>query len=136
MGTKLMLPSPSNPTAPCQWKMFHKSLFKKSSLSPPFSLLKGRDSDCFPVFQEKFIRECIRKFPYCDATLLQQLVRSIAPVEIVSNTDESASKNNWDLICRFVRQTGILIEGVSPARCPIFLYRSVTRGETKAPGVM
>ncbi|MCJ8740251.1 hypothetical protein PDJAM_G00056730 [Pangasius djambal] len=46
------------------------------------SLLKGRDSDCFPVFQEKFIRECIRKFPYCDATLLQQLVRSIAPVEI------------------------------------------------------
>ena len=48
------------------------------------SLLKGRDSDGFPVFQEKFIRECIRKFPYCDATLLQQLVRSIAPVEIVS----------------------------------------------------
>ncbi|MEQ2298231.1 Ankyrin repeat and MYND domain-containing protein 2 [Ameca splendens] len=46
------------------------------------SLLKGRDSDGFPVFQEKFIRECIRKFPYCDATLLQQLVRSIAPVDI------------------------------------------------------
>ncbi|KAI7801148.1 ankyrin repeat and MYND domain-containing protein 2, partial [Triplophysa rosa] len=46
------------------------------------SLLKGRDSDGVPVFQEKFIRECIRKFPYCDATLLQQLVRSISPVEI------------------------------------------------------
>ncbi|XP_021416074.2 ankyrin repeat and MYND domain-containing protein 2 [Oncorhynchus tshawytscha] len=46
------------------------------------SLLKGRDSDGFPLFQEKFIRECIRKFPYRDATLLQQLVRSIAPVEI------------------------------------------------------
>uniref|UniRef100_A0A3Q3BDF3 Ankyrin repeat and MYND domain containing 2a n=1 Tax=Kryptolebias marmoratus TaxID=37003 RepID=A0A3Q3BDF3_KRYMA len=46
------------------------------------SLLKGRDSDGFPVFQEKFIRECVRKFPYCEATLLQQLVRSIAPVEI------------------------------------------------------
>ncbi|XP_035390329.1 ankyrin repeat and MYND domain-containing protein 2a isoform X1 [Electrophorus electricus] len=46
------------------------------------SLLKGRESDGFPVFQEKFIRESIRKFPYCDATLLQQLVRSIAPVEI------------------------------------------------------
>ncbi|XP_068179629.1 ankyrin repeat and MYND domain-containing protein 2a [Antennarius striatus] len=46
------------------------------------SLLKGRDEDGFPVYQEKFIRECIRKFPYCDATLLQQLVRSIAPVEI------------------------------------------------------
>ncbi|KAJ8290629.1 hypothetical protein GJAV_G00015500 [Gymnothorax javanicus] len=46
------------------------------------SLLKGRDSDGFPQYQEKFIRECIRKFPYCDATLLQQLVRTIAPVEI------------------------------------------------------
>ncbi|KAA0702203.1 Ankyrin repeat and MYND domain-containing protein 2 [Triplophysa tibetana] len=46
------------------------------------SLLKGRDSDGFPLFQEKFIRECIRKFPYCDATLLQQMVRSISPVEI------------------------------------------------------
>ncbi|CAJ0964602.1 unnamed protein product [Ranitomeya imitator] len=47
------------------------------------SLLKGREGDCFPVFQEKFIRESIRKFPYCETTLLQQLVRSIAPVEIV-----------------------------------------------------
>ncbi|XP_041104892.1 ankyrin repeat and MYND domain-containing protein 2-like [Polyodon spathula] len=46
------------------------------------SLLKGRDTDGFPLYQEKMIRECIRKFPYCDATLLQQLVRSIAPVEI------------------------------------------------------
>lgn len=48
-----------------------------------FSLLKGRPSDGFPVYQEKIIRESIRKFPYCEATLLQQLVRSIAPVEIV-----------------------------------------------------
>lgn len=47
-------------------------------------MLRGRESDGFPAFQEKFIRECIRKFPYCDVTLLQQLVRSIAPVEIVS----------------------------------------------------
>ncbi|KAG7268161.1 hypothetical protein CRUP_002165 [Coryphaenoides rupestris] len=46
------------------------------------SLLKGREVDGFPVFQEKFVRECVRKFPYTDATLLQQLVRSIAPVEI------------------------------------------------------
>uniref|UniRef100_A0A674EBZ9 Ankyrin repeat and MYND domain containing 2 n=1 Tax=Salmo trutta TaxID=8032 RepID=A0A674EBZ9_SALTR len=46
------------------------------------SLLKGRDGDGFPQYQEKFIRDCIRKFPYCEAALLQQLVRSIAPVEI------------------------------------------------------
>ncbi|XP_069576771.1 ankyrin repeat and MYND domain-containing protein 2-like isoform X1 [Brachyistius frenatus] len=49
------------------------------------SLLRGRDSDGFPQYQEKFIRDCIRKFPYCEATLLQQLVRSIAPVEIGNN---------------------------------------------------
>ncbi|XP_045144714.1 ankyrin repeat and MYND domain-containing protein 2 isoform X2 [Echinops telfairi] len=48
------------------------------------SLLKGRATDGFPTYQEKIIRESIRKFPYCEATLLQQLVRSIAPVEIGS----------------------------------------------------
>lgn len=48
------------------------------------SLLKGRDSDGFPQYLEKFIHDCIRTFPYCEATLLQQLVRSIVPVEIVS----------------------------------------------------
>nr|XP_057903109.1 ankyrin repeat and MYND domain-containing protein 2-like isoform X1 [Doryrhamphus excisus]XP_057903110.1 ankyrin repeat and MYND domain-containing protein 2-like isoform X1 [Doryrhamphus excisus]XP_057903111.1 ankyrin repeat and MYND domain-containing protein 2-like isoform X1 [Doryrhamphus excisus] len=46
------------------------------------SLLRGRDSDGFPQYQEKFIRDCIRKFPYCETTLLQELVRTIAPVEI------------------------------------------------------
>ncbi|CAM4633061.1 unnamed protein product [Leuciscus chuanchicus] len=45
-------------------------------------LLKGRDCDGFPQYQEKFIRDCIRKFPYCEETLLQQLVQSIAPGEI------------------------------------------------------
>ncbi|XP_069504710.1 ankyrin repeat and MYND domain-containing protein 2 isoform X2 [Ambystoma mexicanum] len=49
------------------------------------SMLKGRDTDGFPIYQEKFIRECIRKFPYCEATLLQQLVRSISPVEMGSD---------------------------------------------------
>ncbi|XP_060798831.1 ankyrin repeat and MYND domain-containing protein 2-like [Neoarius graeffei] len=46
------------------------------------SLLKGREGDGFPQYQEKFIRDCIRKFPYCEATLLHQLVQNIAPVEI------------------------------------------------------
>ncbi|XP_031727138.1 ankyrin repeat and MYND domain-containing protein 2-like isoform X1 [Anarrhichthys ocellatus] len=36
------------------------------------NLLRGRDSDGFPQYQEKFIRDCIKKFPYCEATLLQQ----------------------------------------------------------------
>lgn len=62
-----------------------------------FSLLKGRDKDGFPVYQEKLIRESIRKFPYCEATLLQQLVRSIAPVEIVSsvNSDLFLSRKSF-----------------------------------------
>uniref|UniRef100_A0A3P8WWL2 Ankyrin repeat and MYND domain containing 2 n=1 Tax=Cynoglossus semilaevis TaxID=244447 RepID=A0A3P8WWL2_CYNSE len=46
------------------------------------SLLRGRESDGFPQYQERFIRDCIRKFPYCEATLLQQLVRSFTSVEI------------------------------------------------------
>ncbi len=62
----------------CKWS--HKNIY--FFFCP--SLLKGRDGDGFPQYQEKFIRDCIRKFPYCEATLLQQLVRSIAPVEIVS----------------------------------------------------
>ncbi|XP_077363298.1 ankyrin repeat and MYND domain-containing protein 2-like [Festucalex cinctus] len=37
------------------------------------SLLRGRDGDGFPQYQEKFIRDCISKFPYCETTLLQQL---------------------------------------------------------------
>ena len=61
-----------------------KCLSLTGLLSLSLSLLKGREGDGFPVFQEKFVRECVRKFPYSDATLLQQLVRSIAPVEIVS----------------------------------------------------
>lgn len=101
-------------------KMFPKSLFKQINFFSIFSLLKGRDGDGFPVFQEKFIRECIRKFPYCDATLLQQLVRSIAPVEIVSNSDDSASNNNFGLNYRFVVWSVILIKAFSPLWCHIF----------------
>ncbi|KAF7691236.1 hypothetical protein HF521_011533 [Silurus meridionalis] len=50
------------------------------------SLLKGRDGDGFPEYQEKFIRDCIWKFPYCEATLLHQLIQNIAPDETVSET--------------------------------------------------
>lgn len=79
------------------------------------SLLKGRETDGFPVYQEKFIRECIRKFPYCDITLLQQLVRSIAPVEIVS-PDERGVKNKkcyYSLI--FVFDSKSLLVNLNPS---------------------
>ncbi|XP_068560525.1 ankyrin repeat and MYND domain-containing protein 2-like [Cebidichthys violaceus] len=55
------------------------------------NLLRGRDSDGFPQYQEKFIRDCIKKFPYCEATLLQQQVRIITPIEIgIAGTDPTA----------------------------------------------
>ncbi|KAK9526398.1 hypothetical protein VZT92_015099 [Zoarces viviparus] len=54
------------------------------------NLLRGRDSDGFPQYQEKFIRDCIKKFPYCEATLLQQQVRIITPKEIGIGNDPTA----------------------------------------------
>uniref|UniRef100_A0A8C2WPK2 Ankyrin repeat and MYND domain containing 2 n=1 Tax=Cyclopterus lumpus TaxID=8103 RepID=A0A8C2WPK2_CYCLU len=54
------------------------------------NLLRGRDSDGFPQYQEKFIRDCIKKFPYCEATLLQQQVRIIRMIEIGSGNDPTA----------------------------------------------
>ena len=115
-------------------------------LSLSCSLLKGRDSDGFPVYEEKFIRECIRKFPYCDATLLQQLVRSIAPVDIVSLGDLLKGNLNW------VRASSrcwtglwcLSFRGMTPQLCLCWLrpsrvrwaswtQSSVRRVETKEP---
>ena len=35
------------------------------------------------MFEEKFVRETIRDFPYKQCPLLQQLVRQIAPITLV-----------------------------------------------------
>jgi len=44
----------------------------------------GNEKDGFKMFEEKFLRETIRNFPYKQCPLLQQLVRQIAPISLVS----------------------------------------------------
>uniref|UniRef100_UPI00358DFBDE ankyrin repeat and MYND domain-containing protein 2 isoform X2 n=1 Tax=Myxine glutinosa TaxID=7769 RepID=UPI00358DFBDE len=44
--------------------------------------MKGREVDGFPLMQERFIRDAIKRFPRPEAGLLQQLVRTIAPIEM------------------------------------------------------
>ncbi|XP_078333011.1 ankyrin repeat and MYND domain-containing protein 2-like isoform X3 [Crassostrea virginica] len=46
------------------------------------SLIKGRESDGFPEFQEKFLRQVLREFPYAESELLQQMVRNLANTSI------------------------------------------------------
>lgn len=47
----------------------------------------GTEDNGFRMFEEKFIREAIRNFPYKQCPLLQQLVRLIAPIQLVSQID-------------------------------------------------
>ena len=37
------------------------------------------------MYEEKFIREAVRNFPFKQCALLQQLVRQIAPIALVSD---------------------------------------------------
>jgi hypothetical protein len=46
------------------------------------SWLKPRETDGFPLFLEKMLRQSIKEFPYHESTLFQQLVRTLATVEI------------------------------------------------------
>ncbi|XP_077993617.1 ankyrin repeat and MYND domain-containing protein 2-like [Glandiceps talaboti] len=45
------------------------------------SQLRGKEPDGFQLAMEKVIRESLREYPYHESQLLQQLVRSIAPVK-------------------------------------------------------
>ncbi|CAF0895510.1 unnamed protein product [Adineta steineri] len=45
----------------------------------------GNENDGFKMYEEKFIRETIRNFPYKQCPLLQQLVRLIAPITLGQN---------------------------------------------------
>jgi len=49
-----------------------------------FRFAHGNENDGFKMFEEKFLRETIRNFPYKQCPLLQQLVRLIAPISIVN----------------------------------------------------
>lgn len=48
------------------------------------SWLKPRQSDGFPLLLEQLLRQSIREFPYHESALFQQLVRTLANVEIGS----------------------------------------------------
>ena len=49
-------------------------------------LCKGREPDGFLEVQEKLIRSMIKSFPYLDSQLIQQIVKTLAAVEIVRIT--------------------------------------------------
>lgn len=60
-----------------------KAYIEKKSLDDWIKhLIKGRQSDGYPVAQENLIRESIKKFLYSDCPLFHQCVRSLAPVKI------------------------------------------------------
>lgn len=44
--------------------------------------IKGREEDGFPIVLEKLLRQSVREFPFRDSSVFQQLVRTLAPVEI------------------------------------------------------
>jgi len=45
-------------------------------------LLKARDSDMFPVGQEKFIRQTLREFPYLESESLQGMIHTLSKTQI------------------------------------------------------
>ena len=49
-----------------------------------FSLLRQRPSDMFMEKQEELVRSTFKSFTYMECALLQQMIRNIAPVKMVS----------------------------------------------------
>ena len=47
------------------------------------SLVRGRSSDGFRETQELFMRAMLRDFPYSENTLIQTIVKTLAPIPIV-----------------------------------------------------
>ncbi|KAK7480965.1 hypothetical protein BaRGS_00027780 [Batillaria attramentaria] len=68
------------------------------------SLVKGRDSDGFPETQERLIRQALKEFPYAESQLLQQLVRQIAPVKIVTYCNQTCQKLHWPTHKKFCKK--------------------------------
>jgi hypothetical protein len=46
------------------------------------------------MFEEKFLREAIRNFPYKQCPLLQQLVQLIAPITLIDDTCSKVDRDN------------------------------------------
>ncbi len=56
-------------------------------------MLVGRESDGFPVFQEDFLRQAIKEFPYKESTLFKALVRRHYTYSTVGKSRESSSSS-------------------------------------------
>ncbi len=54
----------------------------------------GNENDGFKMFEEKFLREAIRNFPYKQCPLLQQLVQLIAPITLIDDTCSKVDRDN------------------------------------------
>ncbi|GIY23217.1 ankyrin repeat and MYND domain-containing protein 2 [Caerostris extrusa] len=69
----------------CEKYYFEKAKEKepiKESLNPLIKQLIRGDINGFPVTLEKFLRQDIKEYPFVRCSLFQELVRTLAPVEI------------------------------------------------------
>jgi len=62
-------------------------------------LCRGTESDGFLETQEKLIRSVVKSFPYLDSQLLQQIVKTLASVEIVRISQ--VNQMLWESITSF-----------------------------------
>ncbi|KAK7497546.1 hypothetical protein BaRGS_00011186 [Batillaria attramentaria] len=87
-------------------RLANKSLKNSEDTLDAFlkSLVKGRDSDGFPETQERLIRQALKEFPYAESQLLQQLVRQIAPVKIVTYCNQTCQKLHWPTHKKFCKK--------------------------------
>ena len=89
------------------WRKNGKHVFNIGILYffPPCRLCRGREGDGCMEFQERLLRQSLKDFPFANSALLQQLVRQISPVKIVSRVNghfivvkmvkNCFVKNNW-----------------------------------------
>lgn len=68
----------------CCLREMGKSHVEKSDNGTAFVkfLLKARDSDMFPIGQEKFIRQTLREFPYLESESLQGMIHTLSKTQM------------------------------------------------------
>ncbi|CAF3447993.1 unnamed protein product [Rotaria sp. Silwood2] len=87
----------------------------------------GNENDGFRIYEEKFIRETIRNFPYKQCPLLQQLVRLIAPI--------SLGQKPFALSVLTTTLNGHAFEDEAPNRCDACSQLNATRRCTACKSV-
>jgi len=102
----------------CCMREMGKSHVEKNDNGTAFLkfLLKARDSDMFPIGQEKFIRQTLREFPYLESESLQGMIQTLSKTQMghkptaleVLNTSINgpALPNQDDRICETCGSVG------------------------------